>query len=172
MNPYTLSPRTPSQENSQAAHPPPATFPKREEDYVATFDQVTRVNLLIERRGATPKRLLRRSNLHYAIGDFERSAADAAEILHADPQNSEGYFRIATASLALAVQQLNPAAQGGVRPRKRSYHTPREHLVIAQMALRKTCKLNPNDEEAQEALKTTRWLLASLPELEPGREPN
>lgn len=168
MQPHAPPAPTPAAEKEQASTRPPAVLAKKEEDYVATFRQVTRVNLLIERRGPTPKRLLRRSNLHYAMGDFERSARDAAEILYADPQNGEGYFRVATASLALAVEQLN---NGPTRFRGRQHHTPREHLIVAQMALRKSCKINPADEEAQEALKTTQWLLDSLPDLDPDWEP-
>lgn len=168
MKPHAPPARTPALGKRQTSNPPPAILSNKEEDYVATFHQVTRVNLLIERRGPTPKRLLRRSNLHYAMGDFERSARDAAGILYADPQNGEGYFCIATASLALAVEQLH---KGPTRSRGRQHHTPREHLIVAQMALRKACKINPADEEAQEALKTTQWLLDSLPDLDPEREP-
>lgn len=141
---------------------PPSFLATQDVDYVATFRTAAYVNRLIELRGATTGRLLRRSNLYHALGDYVQSARDAEEIVRTDPKNGDGQFRLGAATLTLAIQNMDQLPSGPGTTNKTGGEDPRELLITARHAFLQAYRLNPRDQEAKKAAVTTKRYLDSL----------
>lgn len=143
---------------------PPPFLSTHDVDYPEVFRMAAYVNRLIELRGASTGRLLRRSTLYHALGDFSQSLDDAKRVVLAEPGNSEGHFRLGAANLALALQRLQRLPVGVGTSHKKNRQRPRRLLIAAREAFLRAYRLNPRDEEAQQALDATDMYLAHLPE--------
>ncbi len=141
---------------------PPAFLLTQDEDYVATFRTAAYVNRLVELRGATTGRLLRRSSLYHALGDYVQSMQDAAAIVRSDPKSSEGQFRLGAATMALAIQRLHHLPSGPGATRKTNDQDPEELLLAARDAFLRAHQLNAADREAKDAVRAAERYLDSL----------
>ncbi len=175
MLPETTRRRQPIPVRTRRHRAPPALpsfLATQDVDYAATFRTAAYVNRLVELRGATTGRLLRRSNLYHALGDYAQSAQDADAIVRTDPQNGDGQFRVGAATLALAIQRMDQLPCGPGAFKKFSAQDPRELLITARHAFLQAYRINPDDLEAKNAVKTTQRYLDSLrPPRQAGTKP-
>lgn len=165
--------RIPVQVRRRRAPPaPPSFLATQDVDYADTFRRAAYVNRLVELRGATAGRLLRRSNLYHALGDYVQSAQDAEAIVQTDPKNGDGQFRLGAATMALAIQHLDRLPSGPGALKKNDAQDPRRLLTTARHAFLQAYRINPDDLEAKKAVQATqRYLDALRPLHEAGTKP-
>ncbi len=129
----------------------------QESDYVQCFEQMAFVEVEIRRRGPSPHLLIRRAQLHLAIGNYAPALRAAQEAVARAPRDGEAHYQEGLAWIAMARVQCGAAAAPGVAvPARRPLITLIENAYEAFCAAAKCC---PEDTEAKELVKEVESLL-------------
>lgn len=130
--------------------------PAMDADYVTHFQRLAFLNLEIKREGPSRSRLLLKSQLEAAVGNYAASRTAAADALVASPEDGEAHYQMAASCLLVALSHAGvtewplSAPEGSLRGLLEESHA---HLGRAVAS-------NPDDTDAQELADAVGSLLA------------
>lgn len=142
--------------------------PRDETDYLDHFRCLATVNVEIQKNGATPERLLRKSILEMEVGNFSAGLEAARDASDVRPTWSEAHYQQGMALLHLAFVRAGIlAGSAGMERPVGSCKTLLEH---AGRAFGEALRLHAEDEEVKDDLKTLSMFLAANPDADDVRE--
>ncbi len=132
--------------------------PRSETDYLDHFQALAAVNVEIQKRGATPERLLQKAMLEMQIGNFSAGLEAARDATDLRPTWAEAHYQQGMALLHLAFVRVGILA--GSAGMERPVGSPKTLLEHAGRAFGEALRLHPEDVEAKEDLSTLSLFMA------------
>lgn len=133
-------------------------------DYVAGFQDLARLGLLMDRSGPNVALLLRKATLELCVGGYEAACHAASQALLREPTEAEAHWLHALAQIGLCLVDLSLLTEGPGNAAPHAMLPPTARLELACASLQACAKSSHGaDQDAVSLLAYLEAVLASRP---------